>query len=194
MDTFRRNIFCLPCPLHLRNSPEYSAWCRRLLIKSCRSYTILISGMPHTSHRKKKSVHKRVEVTDEDGWTRVTSTNAQRRAPRSAATSAIKEGLAYESPPEKGTTVEKIRARYNEIETQWQSSDACRSLVVCLQHRVPTEALQVDRCIIFGSGSFCGLRQGWIKGDTASLCQLAVLSTLRTTIGEYYRAGQGYEY
>jgi len=143
--------------------------------------------MPHTSRRKRNAPTKRVEVTDDDGWTRVTTTNQERRRPiavENSATLLQTQERGWKTTPEKGATVEKLKQDYKRVQTQWTESDSCRALVSLMQEKVLLEDGEWDRCLIFGSGSFCGLRQGWILRKHTSMCQLAVLQTMQSTIGK----------
>lgn len=142
--------------------------------------------MPHTSHRKKKqSIAKRVEVTDEDGWTRVTSTNRDQQTPKriDAAELPIAADV-WKTIPEDGATAVKIREDYTHIEKRWQDSEACEALTTLLRQRVLLDERRIDKCIMFGSGSFCGLREGWISMKTAAMSQLAALKSMHSTIGK----------
>ena len=143
--------------------------------------------MPHTSRRKRNTPTKRVEVTDDNGWTRVTTTNQERRRPTAIENSAIllqAQECGWKTTPEKGATVKKLKQDYKRVQTQWIESDSCKALVALMQDKVLPEDTEWDRCLIFGSGSFCGLRQGWILRKHTSMCQLAVLQTLQSTIGK----------
>lgn len=142
--------------------------------------------MPHTSHRKKKQpIAKRVEVTDDDGWTRVTSTNRDQQVPRRTdVQGALTDSDGWQTTPEDGATVERTQEEYARIEQKWKDSDACKALTALLQERVLIHGRRVDKCIIFGSASFCGLRKGWISMKTAAMGQLAAFKTMHTIIGE----------
>lgn len=142
--------------------------------------------MPHTSHRKKKQpITKRVEVTDEDGWTRVTTTNHNRQAPRRADPSeAPIDPGTWKTTPERGATADKIREDYTLIEKRWEDSDACAALTTLFKQQVLTDGRRVDKCIMFGSASFCGLREEWISMKTAAMSQLGAFRSMHGTIGE----------
>lgn len=142
--------------------------------------------MPHTSHKKKKQpITKRVAITDEDGWTRVTTTNHNRQAPRQAEPSEGPiDAEAWKTTPEEGATADKIREDYTQIEKKWKDSDACEALTTLLKQRVLIDGRHVDKCIMFGSASFCGLREGWISMKTAAMSQLAAFRSMHGTIGE----------
>ncbi|KAK5942131.1 hypothetical protein PMZ80_006085 [Knufia obscura] len=140
--------------------------------------------MPHTSRRKKNAPTKRLEVTGDDGWTRVTTTNLQRRGPKAIGSSAGLIPLHEKTTPEKGATVEKISREYEKIQEQWTASESCTALVSLVQGKVLPENVEIDRCLIFGSGSFCGLRQGWISRKHSAMCQLAVVKSIQKTIEE----------
>lgn len=143
--------------------------------------------MPHTSHRrKKKTPNKRVEITDEDGWTRITTTNTDQRAPKPVlpySPSLETLGGQFRTVPESGASVEKIKMAYVAHEQQWLASESCKALVRVLKEQVLADGSHVDACIIFGSASFCGVWQGWKERTTTALIQLAVLKTLQSTIG-----------
>jgi len=143
--------------------------------------------MPHTSRRKKSAPAKRLEVTDDDGWTRVTTTNREKRGPRATgdpiSVSSGNESF-WKTTPEKGASAGKIKQAYERTQEQWRESGSCKALVSLLQEKVLLESVEIDRCFVFGSGSFCGLRQGWISRKHSALCQLAVLKNIQTTIGE----------
>jgi len=143
--------------------------------------------MPHTSRRKKHAPPKRLEVTDDDGWTRVTTTNPPRRGPRAIGSSGrllSSQENSLRTLAEKGATAEKIRQEYEKVQEQWKASDSCKALVSLLQDKVLPENLEIDSCLIFGSGSFCGLRHGWISRKHSAMCQLAILRSMQSTMGQ----------
>lgn len=142
--------------------------------------------MPHTSRRKNKQQPKRVEVVDEDGWTRITTTDGGRHAPRPGRSQTSLLGLVNggRTVPEAGVTLESLSREYRTIRDQWLASTSCQALKTLLVDRVLRDDVQIDRCIVFGTGSFSGLREGWISRRQVAMCQLAVLQTMKETIGE----------
>lgn len=158
--------------------------------------------MPHTSHRKKQSQrNKRAEVQDESGWTRVTNTSTSQREPRAiplpnshihlhdGRTGGVTEEREEEeddsttehristsipeSTPYPGATLQKLERRYKELEKTWVTSRTWLELQDVLRNKIDGEILkEVDRCVVFGTGSFCGHIQGWIERFDTSILQL----------------------
>lgn len=142
--------------------------------------------MPHTNRRKKTAPIKRLEVTGDDGWTRVTTTDSQRRGSKPTGCSASllpRHETGWKTVPETRATVETVKQEYEKVREQWSTSDSCKTLASLLQEKVLPEDVDIDSCLIFGSGSFCGLRQGWISRKHSAMCQLAVLKGMQSTIG-----------
>ncbi|EHY60483.1 hypothetical protein HRR83_000242 [Exophiala dermatitidis] len=161
--------------------------------------------MPHTSRKKKVPHKKRQEVVDDDGWTRVTSTNTAR--PVTHHTNATTNGSVVTSQhgndgavagngsvtsrpmkPAKGITVEAMRAQYDKVEAKWLESDLCRTLRDNLRRRIEEtpdadgRTQQISNCVIFGSGSFCGDELHWIDRHESAYYQIAAFKTMVDTI------------
>ncbi|KAL2408192.1 hypothetical protein ABEF95_003220 [Exophiala dermatitidis] len=162
--------------------------------------------MPHTSRKKKVPHKKRQEVVDDDGWTRVTSTNTAR--PMTQHTKPIADGSVVASQhgkgeamagnggitgprpmkPAKGTTVEAMRAQYDKVEAKWLESDLCRTLRDNMRRRMEEtpdadgRTQQISNCVIFGSGSFCGDELHWIDRHESAYYQIAAFKTMVDTI------------
>lgn len=135
--------------------------------------------MPHSSRKKKPTASKRREITGEDGWTRVTKGLSSRLQSLS-----LVEGSGHnETVPSKGSTIEKLIIKYESIETLWLASESCKILVALLEDRVFTDGLQIDCCVMYGSGSFCGLVREEVERRAVALCQLAVFKTLQRSMG-----------
>lgn len=140
--------------------------------------------MPHTSRRKKERPNKRVQVEDDDGWTRVTTTH---RIPNTTpAQAAYYEEFSngHKRPvDEAGTTVQRKTEQYRKVEEGWLASEACQALQGVIREKLIAERLELNACFVFGTGSFCGVIDGWIARHDVALCQLAVLLSIRRTIG-----------
>lgn len=137
--------------------------------------------MPHTTRRKLRRPTKRVEVTDEDGWTRVTTTKSQHREQRARTRAAIVPDPS-QTIVEPGATIGKIKNEYQKAKAQWQESESCKVLEEAIANRALQNGISIDKCFMFGSGSFSGLRMGWISRQGVALCQLAVLDTIGDVI------------
>lgn len=141
--------------------------------------------MPHTSRRKKdQGSRKRIEITDEDGWTRVTTSDVNQRAPRPFDASAALEKRYAETycdhryePSEvvAGRTIEETEKQYKRYEKRWLDSASCEALGKCLREDVDENVLkQIDKCLVFGTGSYSGTVRGWIDRFDVAMIQLAV--------------------
>ena len=147
--------------------------------------------MPHTNRRKKNTPAKRLEVTDDDGWTTVTTTNQMywKRRPKPTFVGILSSEEAesfWKSTPEKGATIDKVTLKWEKAQEQWKASESCRTLLSLLQERVLREDVEVDRCFIFGSGSFCGSAVAYVHRNHVALHQLAVIKSIQSTIGEQH--------
>jgi hypothetical protein len=156
--------------------------------------------MPHTSHKKKSVRTKRQEVIGDDGWTRVTSKNSPAMVGALPSSNKARDDEAYtvktsggetitfhyarvqEAP--KGLTESAILDRYTEIEKRWKDSQSWKSLENTLQKQVISSNSRVDACVLFGSGTFTGLGQGWINRNHVAMYQLAAFKAVVDLIGE----------
>lgn len=148
--------------------------------------------MPHTSHKKKNAAKKRKEVVDEEGWTRITSSTSVARTV--AQTPNGVEGVGIKSrfntagtnslrpmSPVKGTTPETIRAQFNGVQARWLETELCKALQEVLT-AVVRNGNKITRCVMFGSGSFCGDEVHWIDRHESAYNQLAAFKTAVDTI------------
>ena len=154
--------------------------------------------MPHTNRKKKTSRPlKRQQITDEDGWTRVTSTRSSTMAPQIPEdgydariisspyddhidsempfsplyrTKYLKDP-AHQAPAE--ATIEKVQKRYETIQSTWLASDSSKKLNQALSNTLKKDH-KTSTCVIFGTGSFSGLRNNWIARHDVALLQVAV--------------------
>jgi hypothetical protein len=156
--------------------------------------------MPHTSHKKKSVRTKRREVIGDDGWTRVTSQKSPAAADALPPSDQTRDDETYtvktsggetitfhyarvEEAPE-GLTESAILDRYTEIEERWKDSKSWKSMENTLQKQVISLNTRVDACVLFGSGTFTGLGQGWINRNHVAMYQLAAFKAVVDLIGE----------
>jgi hypothetical protein len=156
--------------------------------------------MPHTSHKKKSVRTKRREVVGDDGWTRVTSMKSPTMAgtlppsdkTRDDETYTVKTSggetttfhYAHVEEAPKGLTESAILDRYTGIEKRWKDSESWKFIENTLQKRVISSTTRVDACVLFGSGTFTGLGQGWINRNHVAMYQLAAFKAIVDLIGE----------
>lgn len=157
--------------------------------------------MPHTSRRKKKSDRpKRVEVTDEEGWTRITTNTAQNAQKQMQSvsgrdyrpsTGTLKEPYTdwepmedprSDAPPE--ANIRSIQSNFDRANKLWQSSDSHQALRAALTSRVDKD-FKILHCTIFGSGTLCGYKKGWIARHDVALVQTAIFLSVVDAIGTF---------
>jgi hypothetical protein len=155
--------------------------------------------MPHTSHRKKAPPRRRKEV-DEDGWTRVTSGPRVPQSVKIAFTDST-GGRAPKEPDSSSTlqhsssrpavqvcltpcdpTVADLHQKYDKLENTWLHSDSWQSLKEQVQKTV-SEDNKISTCLLFGTGSMCGLRNDWIMRHDVAILQTAIFKAVVDTIG-----------
>ncbi|EAW12747.1 SRR1 family protein [Aspergillus clavatus NRRL 1] len=151
--------------------------------------------MPHTNRPKKPQAEKRLEVTDIDGWTHVTTTKNVRRAlrrshPKPHTTQAAQQQeqptlTPAEAPSQ--TTLETLQKQLLTHREKWESSESWRVTHAGLQgifaDSDPASGAQpglaVDDIVCVGLGSPSGfLRGGWVDRRDVSLYQLAALASM----------------
>lgn len=155
--------------------------------------------MPHSNRTGKKrnpvSAQKRLEVTDDDGWTHVTSGGNVRRVVRTTKvrsdreTNKVDETELVLSPAEAPArlTFEELEAQYRGYKERWVQSETWQKLRVQLDQRIhdqetvtSSQDLDVDGIVCIGLGSPSGfLRDGWVDRRAVSMYQLAALETIK---------------
>ena len=115
--------------------------------------------MPH-SKRKKKENHrpKRIEITDDEGWTHVTSTTPARPHRDLKANPGFNwnddavgwKRMVEEAPP--NVTLEKLLGQYKRCEKRFRESSCWKRFEKDLQQRL-SDRSTVDNCVCFGLGS-----------------------------------------
>ncbi|KAJ5836678.1 hypothetical protein N7447_002704 [Penicillium robsamsonii] len=105
--------------------------------------------MPHTSHtsRPKRQTQKRIQVTDDDGWTHVASGGNVRRVMRTRprdTTAKEPEGISSDQPEPTLTpaeapgrlTLSELQAQFQTHRERWESSESCTRLAGALDERL----------------------------------------------------------
>lgn len=158
--------------------------------------------MPHTNRKKKTAARsKRVQVEDEDGWTRVTTDAVLRRLEDKAPVSGNDYNPTHEpltdprsitllptyksSEIPKGASLQTAQAAYEKCEKAWLASESYNALENTLRAYL-SHARQIKEAVIFGSGSFSGVTRGWIERHSVALTQLAVFVSAVRIIRKSY--------
>ncbi|KAJ5913349.1 hypothetical protein N7504_002232 [Penicillium tannophilum] len=165
--------------------------------------------MPHSTRTKRPSplTQKRLQVTDDDGWTHVTTGGNARRTVRGTKGSkktsssdragAIATTEAVESDPVLSPaeapgrlTLEELQAQYAAHRDTWTGSETWKKLEKVLDERAQLAQDEssglgaVDRIVCIGLGSPSGfLRDGWVDRRSVSMYQLAALERIKERLG-----------
>jgi hypothetical protein len=160
--------------------------------------------MPHTSRRHRQKPNdrgpghvnngkKRVEITDDEGWTHVASpststststSNASRHVTRTTINSLDGAGddedptsvhlliRPAEAPPR--LTLAELSRQFEWHSLTWTQSATCERLHAAL--REETDISAIERIVCIGLGSASGLvRGGWVDRRSVALYQLSAL-------------------
>jgi hypothetical protein len=161
--------------------------------------------MPSTSRRTRRP-QKRTEVTDENGWTHVTSGSNVRRVMRSRPDStngtstdpSFEPVLAPAEAPGR-LTITDLQTQFREHSEKWEGSETWVKLAGVLEKKLRERRSEqasyqsdpacgpVDAIVCIGLGSPSGfLRDGWTDRRSVSMYQLAALVSIKDTVaGEF---------
>lgn len=161
--------------------------------------------MPHTTRPKKKqkpSQNRRTTITDDSGWSHVTTTTRARRTYRNTGqektTETEKEELKPAEAPS-NLTLDGLQQQFNRHYERWTTSESwgvVRQNLLSLAHAstdistsadanvdaptdISTEGI-IENIICIGLGSPSGfLRGGWVDRRQVSLVQVAALVRIK---------------
>ncbi|KAL4808725.1 hypothetical protein BDV18DRAFT_89276 [Aspergillus unguis] len=159
--------------------------------------------MPHT-RRKKPAPNKRLQVTDDSGWTHVTTTQRARRVHRPNTKpdqdNEVEEGLEplvpAEAPPK--TTLSDLQRQLGLYRGRWEASATWECVSKGLKRGSPSlfergnkDNIEVEgegegsvSIVCVGLGSPSGfLRGGWVDRRAVSMYQLAALVSIMDYLG-----------
>jgi hypothetical protein len=148
--------------------------------------------MPHTRRPRKPDFklqqQKRLQVTDADGWTHVTTNKNVRRALRpnhSADGGQSTTPLLMPAEAPSQLTLDDLQTQFNGYRERWEGSEIWRVMADTLRRRFEGSSsiadsdpctTQLEDIVCIGLGSPSGfLRGGWVDRRSVSLYQLAAL-------------------
>ncbi|EAL91720.1 SRR1 family protein [Aspergillus fumigatus Af293] len=158
--------------------------------------------MPHTRRPRKSDSRiqqqKRLQVTDAEGWTHVTTNKNVRRALRpnqSADGGQSTTPLLMPAEAPSQLTLGDLHTQFNGYRERWEGSETWRVMADTLRRRfegtssisdpVP-HATELENIVCIGLGSPSGfLRGGWVDRRSVSLYQLAALVGVMELINKY---------
>jgi hypothetical protein len=156
--------------------------------------------MPHTRRPRKNDSklqqQKRLQVTDTDGWTHVTTNKNVRRAlrPNQSANgeSSTPSLIPAEAPSQ--LTLDDLQTQFNGYRERWEGSETWRVMADTLRRRFEgtssiadpdARATPLENIVCIGLGSPSGfLRGGWVDRRSVSLYQLAALVCVTESISK----------
>ncbi|KAL3410181.1 SRR1-domain-containing protein [Aspergillus fumigatus] len=158
--------------------------------------------MPHTRRPRKSDSRiqqqKRLQVTDAEGWTHVTTNKNVRRALRpnqSADGGQSTTPLLMPAEAPSQLSLGDLQTQFNGYRERWEGSETWRVMADTLRRRfegtssisdpVP-HATELENIVCIGLGSPSGfLRGGWVDRRSVSLYQLAALVGVMELINKY---------
>lgn len=159
--------------------------------------------MPHTTRPKKNqkpSQSKRTTITDDSGWSHVTTTTRARRTYKNTGQEKARETEKEQLQPAETPstlTLDDLRQQFNRHYERYTASESwgvVRGNVLSLtptstsadtdtnldSANAGTGTAQIDNIICIGLGSPSGfLRGGWVDRRQVSLVQLAALVSIK---------------
>lgn len=160
--------------------------------------------MPHTTRTRRTTPQKRIQVTDNDGWTHVTSSNNVRRVIRTTTSRTntpldnndmeeVKEEEPVLAPAEAPSwlTLAQLQTQLQGHGEKWADSRSwawvrevlLQSLSLPESASGPAATPPVEAIVCIGLGSPSGfLRGGWVDRRTVCLYQLAALVAIKVLV------------
>ncbi|KAL8795455.1 MAG: hypothetical protein Q9195_002044 [Heterodermia aff. obscurata] len=140
--------------------------------------------MPHTSRKKKPGQSKRLQITDDHGWTHI-----------SKATDRSKYQLQYSFSDEKlsptaiprGLTIRDVNTSFSRTLKIWKDSSCLKKLQDGIKNTILTADIEITTCVCLGLGSLTGG-----KLPETSLFELAALVTILESLGAKHQISTVY--
>lgn len=147
--------------------------------------------MPHGSRKKRLQPQKRLQVTDDDGWTHITTGGNARRTQRKAASSSSVSTPLLPAEAPRNLTLEALATQFAAHRARWEGSAAWNTVEGMLRARTrPGRDETINAIVCIGLGSPSGfLKGGWVDRRSVSLYQLAAVVCIRDFYGIYDMQG-----
>ena len=140
--------------------------------------------MPHTSRKKQQGPKKRLQITDDAGWTHITkTTNKQKYTLQSASWS---KQLSPTQIP-RGITTQDVLVSLNKYMAIWKDSSCFSKLKILLRDIVLSSNTEITSCVCLGLGSFSGG-----KFPETSFFELAALVSLLEILSQKHEIKETY--
>ena len=133
--------------------------------------------MPHTSRKKKPGQEKRLQITDDHGWTHVTKGTHRSRHQRQYSPSD--ETLSPTTIP-RGLTIRDVNTSFNRYLKIWIDSPCSQKLQDGLKDSIlASDNIELTSCVCLGLGSLTGG-----KFPETSFFELAALVTILEVLNQ----------
>ncbi len=135
------------------------------------------------SKRGKKHLHhaKRIQISNIDGWTTVTSTRPTTKTTSARNIKSIPSNTKFHLTPliednNPEISLEELEDEYKRCTSLWTSSGCYHQLQTILAPIIPK--MEIDRCVIFGLGSLSSSASGGWQARRRSMYQLVALESM----------------
>lgn len=143
--------------------------------------------MPHTSRKKLRGPKKRLEFTDDSGWTHITKgTLKQKHALQYAPSSTCHENLSPTAIA-RGLTIRDVSTFFEKHMRIWKDSSCLQRLRVIFQNSILASNIRITNCVCLGLGSFTGG-----KFLETSFFELAALVSILEILGKKHEIKRVY--
>ena len=141
--------------------------------------------MPHTSRKKQQGPRKRLEITDDSGWTHVTKgTLKQKHALQYAPSSTGHENLSPAAIP-RGLNIQDVPTAFEKHMKIWKGSSCLQTLRIIFQNASLASNIRINNCVCLGLGTFTGG-----KFPETSFFELAALVSFLEILSEKHEIKQ----
>ena len=140
--------------------------------------------MPHTSRKKQPGQSKRLQITDDHGWTHISK--ATHRSKIQPQYSFSDEKLSPTTIP-RGLTIRDVNTSFNRYLKIWMNSSCLKKLQDAIKDTILTSNIKITSCVCLGLGSLTGG-----KLPETSFFELAALVTILEFLGEKHKISTVY--
>ena len=140
--------------------------------------------MPHTSRKKKLGFEKRLQITDDHGWTHVNKGTNRFKPQRHY--SCIDEKLSPTAIPQ-GLTIRDVSTSFDKYLKVWTNSSCRKRLRDGIKDTIIASGIEITSCVCLGLGSLTGGRF-----PETSFFELAALVTILEFFNEKHKISTVY--
>lgn len=144
-------------------------------------------NMPHTSAKKRQGPRRRMQITDDSGWTHISKgTIKQKHQLHSTTWPDRNEKLLPTAIPQ-GLTLRSVSSSFDRYTKLWKDSPCLKNLKTIIQDNILASDIEITNCVCLGLGSFAG---GTFP--ETSFFELAALDTVLELLRQKHDINQVY--